>query len=88
MDCTLGGPSSKCDEFVLVDDAVQAPFKVSEEHPEINLVRRVIGGQPYIHAVPASLKGEQVMFGGNYIVCSDGRFPSPYPIPVHDRVER
>lgn len=87
MDCTLGGPSSRYEEFTLIDDDVQAPFAVCDERPEINLVRRTIGGKPYVHAVPASLKGKQVMFGGNYIVTSDSRFPHQYPIPVHDRVE-
>ncbi len=87
MDCTLGGPSSTYNCFILVDDEVVAPFEVDEEYPEINLVRRTIGGKPYVHAVPASLKDKVVMFGGNYIVTSDSRFPNQYPIPVHDRVE-
>ena len=87
VDCTMGGPSSRHDEFVLIDEDVKAPFEVCDERPEINLIRRVIGGKPYVHAVPASLKGKQVMFGGNYITTSDSRFPNQYPIPVHDRVE-
>ena len=89
MDCTAGGPSSRYDDFTLVDDeVVNVPFEPNDERPEINLVRRTIGGKPYVHAVPASLKGQQVMFGGNYIVTSDSRFPNQYPIPIHDRVER
>jgi len=87
VDCTNGGPTSQHDDFVLIDDEVAAPFEPSDDAPEINLVRRVIGGKPYVHAVPASLKGKQVMFGGNYITTSDSRFPNQYPIPVHDRME-
>ena len=27
------------------------------------------------------------MFGGNFVYTSDSRFPSDYPIPIHDRFE-
>ena len=88
-DCTMQGPSSKLAKFTLIDDAVLAPFEPDENAPEINLVRRTIGGHEYVHAVPASLAGKQVMFGGNFIYTSDSRFRkiNAYPIPVHDRVE-
>lgn len=88
-DCTMQGPSSKLEKFTLIDDSVIAPFEPDEIAPEINLVRRTISGNEYVHAVPASLAGKQVMFGGNFIYCTDGRFrkTNPYPIAVHDRVE-
>lgn len=88
-DATVGGPSATTDSFTLVDAMVKGPSMPSDEHPEINLVRRVIGGRDYVHAVPLSLAGKQTMFGGNFIHTSDSRFRAVnlYPIPIHDRVE-
>jgi len=88
-DCTAGGATSKHNVFTLIDPEVNGPFAPDAEAPEMNLVRRDICGQPYIHAVPASVEGKSSMFGGNYISTCDSRFSavSKYPIPVHDRVE-
>lgn len=73
--------------FTLIDESVQGPHEPVDGYPEINLVRRQIAGREYVHAVPAALADKQVMFGGTFIYTSDSRFPSSYPIPVHDRVE-
>ena len=45
----------------------------------------------YFAAVPADIpEGTWTMFGGNFIYTSDSRLRAicPYPIPVHDRIER
>jgi hypothetical protein len=88
-DCTNGGPSSKVKGFTLIDDEVPGIFEPTEDRPALVLVRRVVFGKPYIHAVPYSMKDEQTMMGGNFVYTSDSRLRavSQYPIPVHDRVE-
>ena len=87
--CSAGGPSEVFEQFTLIDPEIEGPFSPSEDAPEINLIRRNIGG-PYIHAVPASLANKQTMAGGAFIYSSDSRFHkvSSYPISIHDRVER
>ena len=88
-DCSAGGPSERFEQFTLIDPEIEGPFPPTEDAPEINLVRRNIGGL-YIHAVPASLEGKMVMAGGAFIYSSDSRFHkvSNYPISIHDRVEK
>jgi hypothetical protein len=91
MDCTRGGLTSRYHELVLVGDGIDGPFSPDERMPGLRLVKRMIGGEPYYHAEPlAKAKGVR-MFGGNYIVTSDGRYRDAighsYPIAVHDREE-
>jgi len=89
QDCTIDGITSKNDRLVLVWD------EDGECNPEntVKLVRRNIptrSGNPYLTAYPVNEDGTPRtggMFGGNYIKTSDSRFPSDYPIPVHDRFE-
>lgn len=73
--------------LTVIDSAVSGPFEPSPDYPEVNLVRRVIGGQPYIHAVPKGATG--TMFGGRFIYTTDSRLRAvcQYPIPLHDRKE-
>lgn len=84
------GLSSKASEVTIIDDAVPAMYEPSEKAPAVKLVRRTIGGRPYIHAEPIEEPGKGFngwMDGGSYIDSSDSRFPNDYPIPLHDRKE-
>jgi len=96
-DCTNNGVTSIADRFILVDDSINGPFTVKENEIYLVLVRRIIRdsdtkNNEYIHAEPR-MNGEKInncdygMMGGNFIYCCDSRFPSDYPIPVHDRFE-
>lgn len=90
-DCTNGGvTSAKRGAKSVILLGVDGPRSESDNPNEVclTLVRRMIGGREYIHAVPAGIS-KHTMFGGNFIFTSDSRFTSisPYPIAVHDRVE-
>lgn len=94
-DCTAGGITSKVNSLVLVDEKICAPFTVREGEVYLVLEKKPIGGgEIHLRAIPM-VDGRRVnddkegvtMFGGNFIYTSDGRFPSKYPIPVHDRFE-
>jgi len=88
-DSTNGGVTSKYDKFVLTGEGVPEIFAPSADSPELRLVKRNIGGKPYLHAEPTVDRPGMIggMAGGNYITTSDSRFPSQYPISVHDRYE-
>ena len=90
-DCTNNGLTSKNNSILLIsdDDTVQGPSEINDNEDYLVLVKRQLSDGEYLHAVPKSLlnSGKHVMFGGNFITTSDSRFPSKYPIPVHDRVE-
>lgn len=90
-DCTNGGLTSRVSAVTLVGEGVEGPFEPTERDPGVKLVRRWAGTpREYLHAEPleAPPAGHVGwMFGGNFIHTSDGRFPSRYPIPVHDRSE-
>jgi hypothetical protein len=54
----------------------------------LKLVRRNLFGREHLHAEPIDPPtGVGWMAGGNFIWTSDSRFPSDYPIAVHDRQE-
>lgn len=86
-DATNGGVTSSHDRVLLVGEGVPEVFKASDDLPALRLVKRIIGGNPYLHAEPIEKHGKHHMFGGNFIYVSDSRFPNRYPIPVHDRTE-
>ena len=68
-------------------NAIPAPQGVSEKAPAIVIIERDFYGEMRPCAVPLEKLGAWTMFGGNFITCSDSRFPGRYPIPVHDRIE-
>lgn len=89
---TNGGLTNRVngvDEVTVLDDAINGPFEPNEKAPAVRLIRRMIGGTEYIHAVPFGFKDHEGMFGGNFIYTSDSRLRNvcQYPIPVHDRKE-
>ena len=90
--CPNGGISEHHDEVLLVGDGVNGPF--SEEDaaklgiPVVVLVCRkglAKNGGDYLHAEP--IAGSDCMAGGAFIYTCDSRFPSDYPISLHDRRE-
>lgn len=88
--CSNGGISSRCKSAILVGEGIAKVFGPSPECPAVKLVHRTICGKPYVHAEPVESKnGNNVgyMAGGTFIYTCDSRFPSSYPIPLHDRQE-
>jgi hypothetical protein len=83
-DCTNGGITSKMNSLIL-GGVPNCPF-TGDENNTVVLVERCTG---YVCAVPVKQPEGMCgpMFGGNFIYSSDSRFPSNYPIPVHDRFE-
>ena len=88
-DCTNGGVTSKYTQLYLaVEDGW---FDVPDNEPGLlKLVGRLRHPGEYIYAEPVNgrpTKCAGPMFGGNFVYSCDSRFPSQYPIPVHDRFE-
>jgi pSer/pThr/pTyr-binding forkhead associated (FHA) protein len=85
-----GGLSEHHEEVTLIGIDCDV-FGVRPHRPAVRLVYRDLGGKygRYVHAEPVEQPsgGCGPMFGGTYICTSDSRFPSPYPIPLHDRWE-
>lgn len=90
-DCTNGGISSRYDTLLLACD--DGYIDVDENNPPENLVKLVVryfGGQEYKHLEPVNRPDNGCvgwMYGGNIASTSDSRFPSQYPLKVHDRQE-
>ena len=87
FDCTNGGVTSHNNTVLLIGENVPEIFEPGDL-PVLKLVKRQLSGDdkpPYLHAQP--IEGNGYMMGGNFIYSSDSRFPSNYPIPVHDRRE-
>ena len=91
--CSNKGISSKCKSVILVGDGIPEIFEADDHSPAVRLVKRSgIGrnGSTYTHAEPVKGKDPKAigwMDGGCFISSSDSRFPSDYPIPLHDRQE-
>ena len=89
--CSNNGISSKCKKVTLVGPDVAPIFEASDDAPAIKIVERDIRGEKYLTAYPMedAPSGKWFMFGGAFIWDSDSRFRkiSPYPVPLHDRVE-
>ncbi len=90
-DCTADGASKDTDKFILVDKSINAPFEVKEGEIYLKLVRRFLSHGEYLHVEPIfrenKKRGVGPMFGGNFVYSSDSRFPSKYPLAIHDRYE-
>ena len=91
-DCTNGGISSRYSELILVGEGIEGPVTVDLDNPPENLVkivkRKLFGGQEeYMHIEPYNNDGKWFMDGGNIADASDSRFPSRYPLSIHDRCE-
>ena len=91
-DSTNGGISSKFSELILVGEGIEGPEKVDLDNPPENLVkivkRNLFGEKDeYMHIEPYNNDGKWFMYGGNIACASDSRFPSRYPLKIHDRYE-
>lgn len=89
-DCTNGGITSRFDTLMVIDGEVPEGWAAPADRPAVKIVRRMIVGAEYVHAVPVNIpSGKGTMFGGNFVYTTDSRLRNvcPYPIPVHDRVE-
>lgn len=93
-DTTNGGISSKHESLILVGDGVPEIFPSTEDTPAIRLIKRKVMGMEFWIAAPMDAEfengraaGSPYMFGGNFLYCSDSRFPSDAPIKIFDRKE-
>lgn len=90
-DCTNNGITSRYDRVYLVGEGVEGFYEIDLDNPPANVLklekRILFGNEEYLRAVPLDSKDKWYMMGGNFIYTSDSRFPSDYPIPVHDRHE-
>ena len=91
-DCSNGGISSRYNELILVGEGIEGPEVVDLDNPPENAVkivkRKLFGGsEEYMHIEPLNNEGKWFMYGGNIACASDSRFPSRYPLKIHDRYE-
>lgn len=93
-DCSLDGISSRYNTLILIGDEIEGPVSVDLDNPPENvvkIVRRTICGREYMHLEPLDGCGNGgsrwYMSGGNIADTSDSRFPSEYPLKIHDRHE-
>jgi len=86
-DCTSKGLTHDKERVILTGKGVVELFEGVENNSDV--LELNIKDSGYIYAAPlVQPKGMNgPMFGGNFIYTSDSRFPSKYPIPVHDRFE-
>lgn len=91
-DCSNGGVTSQCKRLYLICE--NGWWEEPEDSDSLlRLVSRKLfrDRTTYLHAEPVNPGdlSDKVgpMFGGAFIWSSDSRFPSDYPIPVHDRFE-
>lgn len=90
MDCSNKGLTSTNENLIMVDEkggGFGCPHTTDGDY--LVLVEDICCSEKRLRAIPKSLidSGKWTMFGGNFVYCSDSRFPNKYPIPVHDRVE-
>ena len=91
--CSNHGLSSKVDKVVITseDFEIDEVFEVTEDMPEVVIIKRERNSFKDVIAVPRELleSGKHYMFGGSFIYTSDSRFAeiSSSPIKLFDRVE-
>ena len=87
--CSNHGISSEAKTVTIIGSGIPEIFEPSDLAPAVKIVKRNIAGE-YLHAEPLEGKNPKSigwMAGGSFIYSCDGRFPSDYPIPLHDRQE-
>ena len=86
----MNGISNRFNEVTLIGVGDNAPFEPTPDRPAVKIVSRIIGGEEYKHLQAVAEDGSLIsgMAGGNFAYTSDSRFPSSYPLSLHDRVER
>jgi hypothetical protein len=83
--CSAGGLSTKYKSFVLV--GASGPFEPSKKFPAVKIIKRGIGAETYVHAIPDlsdpsnedELKrigsaNPHFMAGGTFLYSCDSRF--------------
>ena len=90
-DCTNGGITRRYDTLLLIcnDGFIDIDGGNIPENA-VWLVDRILFGEIYRHLEPVKdvdRGSVGYMFGGNLAYSSDSRFPSRYPLCVHDRQE-
>ena len=86
--CSNSGISKKCKKVTIVGKNIPEIFESDKNAPEVKIVTRTIGGQIYLHAEPIQKnEANEWLAGGSFIYSCDSRFPSRYPIALHDRQE-
>jgi len=88
--CSNGGISSRNKRALLIGDGIAEIFEAGPDDAVIMMEHRKINGREYLTAYPVNGKDPAAcgwMFGGAFIFSNDSRFPSDYPIPLHDRQE-
>ena len=90
-DCTNGGISATHDQLTIIGKGIEGPFEPSKDAPAVTLITRNIGGRIYKHLEPCDENAKPLpgwyMAGGNFAEESDSRFPTDYPLSIHDRQE-
>jgi hypothetical protein len=88
--CSNNGISSRFKQVILVGPEIPEIFESTEETPAVRIVERNLQSGLYLTAYPVEpcpSNKNGYMMGGTFIWTSDSRFPSDYPIPLHDRME-
>lgn len=93
-DCTKNGISARYKNiYILTDEGTNSFDEDNIPENTFVVVTKNFGYKEYSCLVPYHLLGVYksnklpIMFGGNFAFTSDSRFPSDYPLPIHDRVE-
>ncbi len=85
--CSNGGISSHVKSVILCGPGLPEIFEANEKSPAVMLDKKMGN---YLYCYPANGRDPSKvgwMMGGTFVYSSDSRFPSDYPIPLHDRQE-